>query len=172
MSATSRQLFSNCAASLLLAIGAMFPAAPLRAAPPVQAWVQRYPGAEGTKIAVDPDGNVVVAGNIGSYGPGLVIKYSSTGLALWTNAWGGAWDGGVEGMALATDGNIYVTGYAHIMKAPSDCMTIAYSSTGTPLWTNFYNGTYVQTSLARPFRFLRRRDFNSSKWGAREAPGG
>jgi len=46
------------------------------------AWVQRYPGAEGTKIAVDADGNVVVAGNIGSSGPGVVIKYSSDGAAL------------------------------------------------------------------------------------------
>jgi len=142
MSASRRQSFPTCSASLLLAIGILFPAAALRAAGPVLAWVQRYPGAEGTKIAVDPDGNVVVAGNIGSYGPGLVIKYSSSGVALWTNLWQGAWGGLVEDMALSTNGNVYVTGYASVMiKAPSDCLTIGYSSAGTPIWTNTYNGS-------------------------------
>jgi len=138
MSATNRQLLSNCAASLLVAIGAMFLAAPLRAAPSVQAWVQRYPGAEGTKIAVDPDGNVVVAGTIGSSGPGLIIKYSSHGVGLWTNVP----DAGVLGLALDSDGTVYVTGCLYISRSEYDYLTTAYSTAGIPLWTNRYSYIY------------------------------
>jgi hypothetical protein len=139
MSHTSGQFIRNCAAALLLVLADLFPTT-LRAAPPVQAWVQRYPGAGGAKIAMGPDGNVVVAGNIGSYGPGLVIKYSSSGLALWTNFWRGPWTSWVEDMAVGTNGNIYVTGYASEMKSAPNYQTIAYSGAGTPLWTNFYGG--------------------------------
>jgi hypothetical protein len=151
VSTTSGQFLRNCAASLLLVIGILSPADALNAAPPVQAWVQRYPGAQGTKIAVDPDGNVVVAGNIGSYGPGVVIKYSSSGVGLWTNFWRGPWTSSVEDMAVGTNGNIYVTGYASEMKSSPDYQTIAYSRDGMSLWTNYYKGIYTNIGNYPPY---------------------
>ena len=41
-------------------------------------------------------------------------------------------------MAVDTNGNVFVTGYSYIVYA--DYATIAYSNTGTPLWTNRYSG--------------------------------
>jgi hypothetical protein len=140
VSTTSAQFLRNCAASLLLAIGILSPADALRAAPPVQAWVQRYLGAEGTKIAVGPDGNVVVVGSIRSYRGGLVIKYSSSGVSLWTNLWGCPGSSIVQDMAVGTNGTIAVTGYGPLGKTPSDYITTAYSAAGIPLWTNLYHG--------------------------------
>jgi hypothetical protein len=126
------------AASLLLVIGILSPADALRATPPVQAWVQRYPGAEGACIAVDGEGNVVVGGNINLIGPpnpGFIIKYSSSGGALWTNRCGYA----VRAMTLDTRGNVYLAGGGVGQKGwPGTYVSGAYSSTGTPLWTNSY----------------------------------
>jgi hypothetical protein len=63
-----------------------------------------------------------------------------------------------------------------IFLTPTNTAVVAwpYPSTGWNLQqnTNLATTNWVQTSLERPFRFLRRRDFNSSKWGAREPPGG
>jgi hypothetical protein len=140
MSTNSAQFFTNCSASLLLAIGIVFPVATLYAAPPVQAWVQRYPGADGTRIAVDQDGNVIVAAQISEWS-GLVIKYSATGTILWTNRP----DGNPQSMAIDCKGNVYVTGdVPQLPLGPKthykDYVTIAYSGAGTPLWTNRYDG--------------------------------
>ena len=100
-----KELSGVAAIWLLLPLCLLLLAPSLRAGPAVQAWVQRYSGASGSKIAVDPDGNVIVAAQIGAQG-GLIIKYSSSGIAVWTNIWGGVCCSTVQGMALDSSGNV------------------------------------------------------------------
>jgi hypothetical protein len=86
---------------------------------------------------VDSSGNVIVTGRlVGSTSIGgqdyATIKYSSTGMPLWTNRYTGRrLLGGLlpTPCALDSSGNVFVTGGA---------ATLAYSSAGVPLWTNLY----------------------------------
>ena len=122
-------------------------AARLHAGPAVQVWAQRYPGASGNKIAVDKDGNVVVAAQF-TYWNGAIIKYSGAGAPLWTNIWG-AYGSKIQDMALDQNGNVYVTGFGeYLLMTPPDYITTAYSASGIPLWTNTYNGPASLTDEA------------------------
>ncbi len=102
-------------------------------------------------VAVDASNNVIVAGwsyGIIDYGSFQLsspryatIKYSSTGVPLWTNR-----HDVIEGQAFATavavDGsdNVTVTGYSTGPGGYYDYVTIRYSGAGVPLWTNRYTG--------------------------------
>lgn len=110
-------------------------------------WTNRYtgPGSRqdlATAVAAGIDGNVFVAGNSFSVNSGdrITIAYSSGGAPLWTNRFNGPTTGQASAIAMAvgSDGNIYVTGDGN--ASIRDYVTIAYSSTGIPLWTNRYNG--------------------------------
>ena len=145
----SRRSKSLAATSLLLAAGLLIPATSLPAAPAVQAWLQRYNGpANGNDaayaIAVDQtNGNVYVTGYsiVANYFPAYAtIAYSSHGTPLWTNLYIGPARNDVAN-AIAVDssnGNVYVTGESDTASG-SDFATVAYSSAGTPLWTNRYH---------------------------------
>jgi len=115
-------------------------------------WTNRYNGPGNgwdryTQVAVDASGNVFVTGQ--SDGPNLssdnrdyaTIKYSSAGLALWTNRYNGPVNSGDAAKAIVADalGNVYVTGWSD-SGIGDDYLTIKYSSAGVPLWTNRYNG--------------------------------
>ena len=113
-------------------------------------WTNRYngPGNDldvATAVAVDGSNNVVVTGySTGSEGyfDFATIKYSSAGLPLWTNRYHGPWEGFDSAKAVVVDGsnNVIVTGSSSSSSHFPDCVTIKYSSTGAPLWTNRYNG--------------------------------
>lgn len=132
-----QKVILTVAAGLLAA--ALIPNAALSATPYVQAWVQRYPTGGGKKIAVDPNGSIIVAGNLNTFGPGLVIQYSKSGAAMWTNVLNGPLIF-IEDLAVGSNSNVYVTGAAFGGMQPGNCITIAYSTAGIPLWTNVYNG--------------------------------
>ena len=92
-------------------------------------------------------GKVVVTGSSDggtSYRDFLTIAYSSAGVALWTNRYTspGNQRDVAEALAVATNGAVVVTGNAWDGgdQSSSACMTIAYSSSGLPLWTNRYRG--------------------------------
>jgi hypothetical protein len=117
----------------------------------VPLWTNRYNGPDGredepTAVAVDGRNDVIVTGR--STGSGLsfdyaTIKYSSSGVPLWTNRYDGAGEGGDYATAVAVDGsrNVIVTGYSYSNNyADSEFVTIQYSNEGVPLWTNRYNG--------------------------------
>jgi hypothetical protein len=132
----------------------------------VEAWVQRLPGADATKIAVDRDGNVVGTGSTDEHpiavavgGSGSVyvtgygaragsgydyatVAYSSTGAIVWTNLYDGPGNTNdyAQALGVGSSGNVYVTGYSWGAGSFYDFLTIAYSSAGVPLWTNRYNG--------------------------------
>ncbi len=117
-------------------------------------WTKRYNGPgnftdEPSAIAVDASNNVVVTGkscslNSYPYNPNFAtIKYSSTGVPLWTNRYIGPANDGDYGKAVAVDtgGDVIVTGESAGGGTWSDFATIKYSSAGLPVWTNRYNGT-------------------------------
>lgn len=107
-------------------------------------WTNNYgAGFEVTGMAVDTDGTVFVTGTAGSsifdY---LTVACSTDGAALWTNRYSGQFsnsDDRATGLALGTNGTVFVTGYSGSSGGP-DYATIAYSHDGVPLWTNRYNG--------------------------------
>ncbi len=114
-------------------------------------WTNRYDGpAFGTddanKIGVDGDGNIFVAGKSFSGSSGYdyaIIKYSNDGVPLWTNRYDGvaATNDFVSDLAVASNGNVYVTGKSATGASRSDYVTVAYSSSGVCLWTNRFDGT-------------------------------
>ena len=118
-------------------------------APAQTAWVQRYGGpasGDNRALAIVSDGsnNVVVTGystNAASGYDFATIKYSSVGSPVWTNRYNGPANGDDQASAVVVDtnNNVIVTGASG--SAPNgDFVTIKYSSTGAPLWTNRYNG--------------------------------
>jgi hypothetical protein len=96
-------------------------------------------------VVADADNNVVVTGQSKGFGSSydyLTIKYSSVGVALWTNSFNGPGNGDDYGLAVAADGNqnVIVTGGSTGSGSGLDYATIKYSSVGVPLWTNRYDG--------------------------------
>ncbi len=145
----------------------IFPAA-LALVPPasqaqgaIEAWVQRYNGPENgddtaVAMAVDLQGDVIVTGSslapAGHPSDYVTIKYSSAGLSVWTNRYGGPGNGGDYANAIAVDasGNVVVTGTSDGSDGFSDYATIKYSGAGLPLWTNRYryNGPGISINAA------------------------
>lgn len=97
-------------------------------------------------IAVDSNGSVYVTGSSTDCGGGYLgyetVKYSGAGLPQWSNCYAGPGSGDSKPSAIAVDGsgNVFVTGAATAGGGDFDYATVAYSSTGVPLWTNSYNG--------------------------------
>jgi len=119
----------------------------------VTLWVNRYQGPGGSNaspaaVAVDSGGNVVVTGqSVGSGGSAgyATIKYSGAGVPLWTNWYFGP--GGFDSPAAqVVDGNdnVIVTGTSTGTDTGSDYLTVKYSSTGVPLWTNRFRQTVFE----------------------------
>ena len=114
-------------------------------------WTQFSSGAAGgddgaTAIAVDTSGNVVVTGysvGIGSDYDYLTVKYSPTGIPLWSKRFSspGSNVDEAHGVAIDSQGNIYVSGTAFYSGAGWDWLTVKYSPDGTLLWSRRYNGT-------------------------------
>jgi hypothetical protein len=117
----------------------------------VPLWTNLYQSAQSQAaiascIVVGANDNVYVggyssvAGNIYDY---VAIAYSSTGIPLWTNRYGGSgseYDYAVS-IAASANGNIYLTGRSTGLGTGFDFATIGYSSNGIPLWTNRCNQT-------------------------------
>jgi uncharacterized delta-60 repeat protein len=117
----------------------------------VPLWTNRFNGTAGgddwaVAVAVDASGNVFVTGYSATTLSGdydyATIKYSGTGVPLWTNGYNGPANGWDYAQAMAVDasGNVFVTGYSPGSGSAYDYATIGYSGAGVPLWTNRYNG--------------------------------
>ncbi len=146
-------------ALLLLILAATCLPTLCHAATAVEAWVRRYDNGTDSydyarKVVADNAGNLIVAGGTDDGITGadmLVIKYSASGVPLWTNRFNGPGNSSDTTRAMAVDGsgNIFVTGESVGSGSSYDYATIAYSGTGTPLWTNHYNGPGNSSDIAR-----------------------
>ena len=117
-----------------------------------EAWVQFYShpadaNDTASKVVTDAQGNVIVAGTTETGITGydwVIVKYSNSGVALWINRFNGPANDNdfVNAMAIDTDGNIYVTGATgdSFSGSSPNYATVAFNSSGTPLWTNYYDG--------------------------------
>jgi hypothetical protein len=125
----------------------------------VSLWTNRYNGPGNitdyaTAVALDGSNNVIVTGySVGSgrYFDYATIKYSSTGVPLWTNLYNGSGNGNDYANALVVGGSndVIVTGFSTNNASGYDYTTIKYSSAGVPLWTNRYNGPGNGNDYAR-----------------------
>jgi hypothetical protein len=99
---------------------------------------------------VDSSGNVFVTGysiwtnSIRDFQVYATVKYSPSGVPLWTNRYDGSLGYNSFASAIAADnsGSVFVTGYSLSgqLYTTADYATIAYSNSGVPLWTNRYDG--------------------------------
>ncbi len=116
----------------------------------VPLWTRRFSGDENSRnydiahaVAVDSNDDVIVTGQSDSewnWQDYLTIKYSSTGVPLWTNRFT---NGEVTDIpyAVAVDGsnNVIVTGASAAGWDVYIYLTLKYSSAGVPLWTNIFS---------------------------------
>jgi outer membrane protein assembly factor BamB len=113
-----------------------------------------YAGGGVPRIAVDPAGNVFLNGGT----PGATtadfttVKYSSTGISLWTNRFVDPNSGTQEFDGAATDnaGNMFYTiASASPGGANYNYVTLKYAANGTAVWTNRYNAPANSSDLTR-----------------------
>jgi len=113
-------------------------------------WTNRFnPPANGedvaSKVAVDPNGNTLVAGTSwnGSSDDMITIQYSPSGALQWAVSYNGVSGGEDEAtdMVLDNAGNAYVTGSTFTSAAFDDYITVKYNSSGVVQWARAFNGT-------------------------------
>jgi hypothetical protein len=113
-------------------------------------WTNFYNGPgngvdEPEAIGLDAQNNVFVTGySVGADASWdfATIKYSNTGVPIWTNRYGAIANGSDVATALVLDAadNVLVTGFSDGGASSYDIATVAYSNDGLPLATNRYNG--------------------------------
>jgi hypothetical protein len=116
-------------------------------------WTNRYHGGVSNdyavSIAVDLNSQIYVAGYVATATGNdyVTLAYSSAGAPLWTNRFHDA-TGSCRASAVKTDasGNVFVTGTASSVSG-FVFITLAYSGSGTPLWTNRFRAS---SSISNP----------------------
>ncbi|HEV7926675.1 MAG TPA: hypothetical protein VGR14_15050 [Verrucomicrobiae bacterium] len=115
----------------------------------VALWTNTYDGGEGENvglaIAIGPNDMVYALGDAATTnvnGDLVTICYSSLGEPLWTNtcATVAQFISDNRSIAVDTNGDVFVVGWTTLPGAYSDYVTLAYSPSGAPLWTNFFYG--------------------------------
>jgi hypothetical protein len=73
----------------------------------------------------------------------VTIKYSFFGVPLWTNHYDAPEfsEHYASGLALDKSGNVIILGDTYSPSNAHNYVTLAYSGSGTPLWTNLYDGS-------------------------------
>jgi hypothetical protein len=118
----------------------------------VPLWTNRFnaPGsghAGASAMALDKKDNVYVTGSVkscpyfGCYSDYGTVAYSNSGVPLWTNRYDR--DGTTDyatSIAVDNSGHIFVAGTSFFGDVEPVFGTVAYSSSGLPLWTNHYKG--------------------------------
>ncbi|HET6225219.1 MAG TPA: SBBP repeat-containing protein [Bacteroidia bacterium] len=117
-----------------------------------QRWAVQYNGPaskydEARALAVDPSGNVIVAGYSQTATPGnydyVTLKYDSVGAQKWAKTYNGTGNDYDRANTVKTDAvsNIYVTGKSiGTGSNAEDIVTIKYDKSGNVKWISRYNG--------------------------------
>jgi hypothetical protein len=111
-------------------------------------WATNVTGFSPAAWAIGRNGMVYITGSRPGGPPSfhdyVTEAYSSDGEVLWTNLYSASTnsDDVAQAVAVDTNGNAYVTGYSVGAGFGDDFVTVAYSSTGLPLWTNRYDGLH------------------------------
>ncbi|NMC04989.1 MAG: hypothetical protein GYA24_07255 [Candidatus Lokiarchaeota archaeon] len=117
-----------------------------------QLWNRTWGGTNwdyGYGVAVATDGLVYLAGITNSFGAGLtdafIAKYDAAGTLLWTRTWGTDYDDGGYGVAVATDGSVYLAGFTYNYGAGGiNAFLSKYDSTGKMLWNRVWRGVNAE----------------------------
>lgn len=106
-------------------------------------------------LGLDDAGNIYVTGTDFAGGDPLgegdivTIKYNPAGVEQWLARFNGtsSESDGATGIAVAPDGNCYVTGSTRIGGIDVDFVTIKYNTNGIQQWTAFYGGDAGQGDI-------------------------
>ena len=124
---------------------------PVLQAQVTQEWIATYNGPLNfddfsRTVTTDINGNVIVAGTTGTASllDILTLKYSPSGVLLWSAAYDGGIDLFDEGTSAKADiyGNIYVTGSLDALTSFELIVLLKYGSAGNLIWSRTYSGYF------------------------------
>ncbi len=102
-------------------------------------------------VAVASDGNIYLAGFTTSFGVGFdnafLVKFAPGGSLIWQRTWGGSFSEFGNGLAVASDGSVYVAGEASSFRG-NDAFLLKFTSDGTLVWQTDWNGGGTQNQSA------------------------
>jgi len=114
-------------------------------------WTAVYGGSDddgASAVAIDNQGNYIVAGHTYSFGSGYadlwILKIDpQTGDTIWSVLYGGVHSEGAEGIVVAPDGHYIVAGYTYSYgNGGSDIWLLKVdSSDGSLIWSRTYGGS-------------------------------
>jgi len=96
-------------------------------------------------VAVASDGSIYLTGFTTSFGVGFdnafLVKFAPDGSLIWQRTWGGSSAGGEfgNGLALGSDGSIYVAGEASSFGG-NDAFLLKFTPDGTLVWQRDWHG--------------------------------
>src|SRR6266702_3632933 len=107
-------------------------------------WQTQLDGSVGafvSSVAVSPDGtSVYVAGftlNSAGRDDAILLKFTSSGTLVWQKTWGGINDDGAAGVAVATDGSVYIAGNTNSFTR-NEAFLVKFNPDGTLIWQRGY----------------------------------
>jgi hypothetical protein len=108
-------------------------------------WARTYngggPGDDAYDIAVDRQGNVIIAGGTGvnnNSGYALTIKYNSNGDSLWVRKYTQNAISTNHKVVTDDSNNVYTTGYHEVGLMQENYLTLKYSRDGNLIWVSSY----------------------------------
>jgi uncharacterized delta-60 repeat protein len=94
-------------------------------------------------VAVDHDGNVIVAGVLDNAGSGrdiVVAKWNANGKFLWSSVLPNQGNDWVSSVAVDAEGNVAIAGWESRPGTPLDGIVAKWDAEGHLLWTRILNG--------------------------------